>query len=196
MSNDLIEILLPALQMIVNALLVVLCLRLIAQACQVNPYNPYVAVLIRVSDAVAGPWRAILPRTRRFDLATFAAMLTVQLLYIVFILYLLGALSGFNFPVAVMWASLGIAGLTIDLLFICIIGMIIVSFVAPHSTHPGVELLWQITEPVMAPVRQILPPMGGLDFSPIVVFIAINIISNSLTKIAVAVSYPGWVIGL
>ena len=80
MSNDLIEILLPALQMIVNALLVVLCLRLIAQACQVNPYNPYVSVLIRVSDAVAGPWRAILPRTRRFDLATFAAMLTVQAL--------------------------------------------------------------------------------------------------------------------
>ena len=116
MSNDLIEILLPALQMIVNAVLVVLCLRLIAQACQVNPYNPYVSVLIRVSDALAGPWRAILPRSRRFDFATLATMLTIQLLYIAFILYLLGALSGFNLPVAIMWASLGIAGLALDLL--------------------------------------------------------------------------------
>lgn len=196
MSNDLIEILLPALQMIVNAVLVVLCLRLIAQACQVNPYNPYVSVLIRVSDTLAGPWRAILPRSRRFDFATLATMLTIQLLYIAFILYLLGALSGFNLPVAIMWASLGIAGLALDLLFICIIGMIIVSFVAPQSAHPGIELLWQITEPVMAPVRQLLPPMGGLDFSPILVFIAINIIGNSLAKIATAVSYPGWIIGL
>ncbi len=44
--------------------------------------------------------------------------------------------------------------------------------------HPLLRLVWQLTEPVMAPVRSIIPPMGGLDFSPIFIFIAIQIIQN------------------
>jgi len=43
---------------------------------------------------------------------------------------------------------------------------------------------------VMGPVRSLLPAMGGLDFSPIVVFIVINVIQISLRHIAVATGLP------
>ena len=70
------------------------------------------------------------------------------------------------------------------------LAIIVVSFIAPQSNHPAVEFLWQLTEPVMAPLRSIIPPMGGLDFSPILLFIGINVIRMSLANMAVAVGMP------
>jgi YggT family protein len=48
----------------------------------------------------------------------------------------------------------------------------------------------------MAPLRSIIPPLGGLDFSPILLFIGINVIRVSLTNMAVAVGMPAFVVGI
>jgi len=77
-----------------------------------------------------------------------------------------------------------------------VLAIIVVSFVAPQSNHPAVEFLWQLTEPVMAPLRSIIPPLGGLDFSPILLFIGINVIRVSLENMAIAVGMPVFVIGI
>ena len=61
-----------------------------------------------------------------------------------------------------------------------------------RQQQPAIYLLYQITEPVMAPFRKILPPMGGLDFSPILVFILINIIQIALRHMAVRWALQGW----
>jgi YggT family protein len=53
---------------------------------------------------------------------------------------------------------------------------IIASFIAPYSGHPALVLVRQITEPVMEPFRRLLPSMGGLDLSPIFVFLGLQII--------------------
>ncbi len=59
---------------------------------------------------------------------------------------------------------------------LALLAMIILSWVAPGSGHPAIYLLHQITEPVMAPFRKALPPMGGMDFSPILLFVLINVV--------------------
>ena len=68
--------------------------------------------------------------------------------------------------------------------YYAIIGSIIMSFIMLVSgnmnPHPLLRLIWQLTEPVMAPIRKIMPPMGGLDFSPIFIFIGIGIIRSIL----------------
>tara|TARA_Y100001954_G_C15480176_1_gene439989 strand:- start:272 stop:487 length:216 start_codon:yes stop_codon:yes gene_type:complete len=46
------------------------------------------------------------------------------------------------------------------------------------NPHPILLLVWQITEPIMAPFRRVIPPMGGLDFSPIFIFLIIGLIRN------------------
>ena len=51
-----------------------------------------------------------------------------------------------------------------------LIVIIVLSFVAPGTYHPAAELLAQVTEPMLAPARRLIPPLGGLDFSPILVF--------------------------
>ena len=50
------------------------------------------------------------------------------------------------------------------------------------NPHPILRLIWQLTEPVMAPVRKVVPPIGGLDFSPIFIFIIIRLIQNALIR--------------
>ena len=70
--------------------------------------------------------------------------------------------------------------------------MIILSWVAQGSRHPAIHLLYQITEPVMAPFRKLLPPMGGLDFSPILVFVLINVIQIVLRHMAAAWAVLGF----
>ena len=70
---------------------------------------------------------------------------------------------------------------------------IISSFIAPFSGHPALVLVRQLTEPVMAPFRRILPPMGGLDLSPIFVFLALQILRILLVQ---PLNAPGFVPGL
>lgn len=63
-----------------------------------------------------------------------------------------------------------------------LLGRVILSwFMDPY--HPVYHFFWGITEPVLAPIRKILPAMGGWDFSPIVAFLAIDIITRFLTSI-------------
>ena len=102
-------------------------------------------------------------------------------------------LSGFALPEItslLIWSLLGVIGLVINTYLIALVVMIVVSWVAPGTRHPAVLLTYQITEPIMSPVRSMLPAMGGLDFSPIVIFIAINMIQIALTHMATAAGLP------
>lgn len=63
-----------------------------------------------------------------------------------------------------------------------IFARVIASWIVRDPTHPIMRFLYGITEPVLAPIRNIMPNMG-LDFSPIVAFLLINIITQILTSI-------------
>jgi YggT family protein len=109
----------------------------------------------------------------------------------------LNGVSPPNVGLLLVWSALGILGLMVNIYFFALLAMIILSWIAPASRHPALLLLFQLTEPVMAPFRKMLPNMGGLDFSPILVFILINILQIALRHIAAGVGlHPALVIGL
>jgi YggT family protein len=64
--------------------------------------------------------------------------------------------------------------------FFTLLIMVISSWIAPYSTHPAMTLIHQLTEPLCTPARKLLPPMGGIDFSIILVFVVITLIDNYL----------------
>ncbi len=70
--------------------------------------------------------------------------------------------------------------LVLDLYFWALIIMVILSWVAPGTYHPGIALLYQLTEPVVAPFRRLIPPMGGLDFSVLFVFLILVVVRDYL----------------
>jgi YggT family protein len=60
---------------------------------------------------------------------------------------------------------------------------VVFSFVSPFPTNAISRIAWQVTEPVLAPIRRVLPPMSGLDLSPMVVWIAALILINLLNNV-------------
>ena len=66
----------------------------------------------------------------------------------------------------------------IDLYSLIIVAAVAVSWINVPRDHTVVRLLHRLTEPVLAPVRKILPPMGGMDFSPLVVFIGLRVLAS------------------
>ena len=179
-----------------NLALVAMLLRFLLQAVRADFYNPVSQFLARVTNPLVLPLRRIIPSVAKFDTASALLAVLIQVLAIVVLLLLNGL--GVPNPVRLLgWALLGLAGLLLNLYFFALLAMIILSWVAPQSRHPALLLLFQLTEPVMAPFRRLLPNMGGLDFSPILVFILINVLQIVLRNIAAAASlHPALVIGL
>lgn len=179
-------------------LLLVVILRGVLHASRVNFYNPLSQLIVRLTNPMLAPLRGALPAKGRIDWAVLILAVLLQSLILVGIALLAGerwALPGFT--TVLIWGVIGVFALLVNLYFFVLIAMIIVSWIAPGSRHPAIELIWQISEPVMAPFRSLLPNMGGIDFSPILVFIGINVVQIGLRNAALTVGLPpGLVFGL
>ena len=176
--------------------LFLIAMRFLAQLCGVSPYNPISTGLRSITDPIVAPINRLIPAGRRLNIGAIIALIVCQVIYIALMLALISRFDAFNVLQSLIWSTLGAAGLLINIVFYSVLAMIIVSFIAPQSNHPAVEFVWQLTEPVMAPLRNFIPSMGGLDFSPIVLFIGINVIRVSLGHMAVAVGMPAFIIGI
>ena len=179
-------------------LLLVVVLRGVLHASRVNFYNPLSQLIVKLTNPMLAPLRGALPAKGRIDWAALVLAVLLQSLILVGIALAAGerwALPGF--ATVLIWGVIGVFALLVNLYFFVLIAMIIVSWVAPGSRHPAIELIWQISEPIMAPFRSLLPNMGGIDFSPILVFIGINVVQVGLRHAALAVGLPpGLVFGL
>ena len=69
------------------------------------------------------------------------------------------------------------------ILFYCVIGSVVLSWVAPGNNHPLLQIIEEISAGILSPVRKFLPPMGGLDFTPIIGLLVLNLINTSLVQI-------------
>ena len=176
--------------------LFLIAMRFLAQLCGVSPFNPISTGLRRITDPIVAPINRLVPAGKRLNIGAVIALIVCQVIYIAVMLALISRFDAFNVLQSLIWSTLGAAGLLINIVFYSVLAMIIVSFIAPQSNHPAVEFVWQLTEPVMAPLRNFIPSMGGLDFSPIVLFIGINVIRVSLGHMAVAVGMPAFIIGI
>jgi len=74
--------------------------------------------------------------------------------------------------------------LFIQIFLIVVLIRVVFSFVSPFPTNPVSRFAWRVTEPVLAPIRRILPPMSGLDLSPLVVWIGAIILISFLNSLA------------
>ncbi|MEJ2532804.1 MAG: YggT family protein [Halioglobus sp.] len=184
------------LQTFLSLYLVAMLLRFLLQLVRADFYNPISQFLVRVTNPLVIPLRRVLPGFAGLDISSLLLAVVLQLAGIVALL-LVNGLGLPNIGLLLIWSVLGVIGLLVNIYFFALLAMIILSWVAPGSSHPAIHLLYQITEPVMAPFRRALPAMGGLDFSPILVFILINVIQIALRHMAAGVGlHPALVIGL
>ena len=126
-------------------------------------YNPVSQAIARLTNPLLAPLRRVIPGRGAFDSAALVLILLAEILAIV----VLGLVQGVGVhPIAILlWAPLGIVSLFLKFYFFAILAMIVLSWIAPGNPSPVIYLLHQLTEPVMAPFRRMLPAMGGLSNS-------------------------------
>jgi YggT family protein len=184
------------IQTLFNLYILALLLRLLLQLARADFYNPVSQFMVKVTQPLLSPVRRIIPSVAGIDSATIVIVILLQILATT----LLIVIQGYPIPnplSLLIWSIIGTAGLVINIYFIGILASIILSWVAPSSYNPTVLLLHQLTEPVMAPFRKILPSLGGLDLSPIFVFLTINVMQIILNHLAAATNLPvAYVIGI
>jgi len=194
--NAMNEILVYLIQTALSLFLLAVLLRFLLQLVRADFYNPISQFLVKVTNPLVLPLRKVIPGLGGFDMASLLLALLLQMAGIALI-YLINGHGLPNIVLLLVWSVLGIVGLLVNIYFFALLAMIILSWVAPGSKNPALFLLFQITEPVMAPFRKALPSMGGLDFSPILVFILINVIQIALRHMAAGVGlHPALVIGI
>ncbi|HZX15955.1 MAG TPA: YggT family protein [Pseudomonas sp.] len=163
------------LQTIGSLYLLIVLLRFILQLVRADFYNPVSQFIVRATHPLLKPLRKIIPSLAGLDLASLVLAIVVQLVLMALTLMLLG--YGLDNPLQLLvWSIIGVTALFLKVFFFALIISVILSWVAQGSHNPTAMLINQICEPLLSPIRRILPGMGGLDLSPIVAFLLLNLI--------------------
>ncbi|RZV34092.1 MAG: YggT family protein [Chromatiales bacterium] len=165
-----------ALVFIINAVaqlyLFVLLLRLLLPWVGADFRNPIAQAILKITSPVVVPLRRIIPPFGRLDTATVLVAYIIQYLLILVILLIYGQNAGFV-EIAVT-AIVDLVLLTLRLFVFAIIIRVILSWIAPGGHNPATAIIHTLTDRVLAPFRRIIPPMGGLDLSPLAAIILIT----------------------
>jgi YggT family protein len=158
-----------------SLLLLAVLLRFLLQAVRADFYNPVSQAIVKVTAPLLMPFRRVIPGFRGIDFASLVLALVLNSL----LTALLIILAGYNLPsigIVVAWGFVGLLAFLLKIYFWSLVISIVASFIAPFSGNPALLIVYQILEPIYSRIRRIIPPMGGLDLSPIFIFLAINII--------------------
>ena len=159
----------------------IVVLRFLLQLAKADFYNPISQAVARLTNPPLRPLQKIIPRAGRVDLSALVLAFGVKVLT----LFLLITVAGLAFDIVRLLIS-ALAGLfnTIPTIYFwAVIGAVIISWIAPTSYHPAPQLILQLTEPLFALARKVIPPIGGLDLSPILIFLAIQIIQSQVSRL-------------
>ena len=165
----------------------VVLLRFLLQLARADFYNPITQFVVKATNPPLRPLRRIIPGLGGIDGASLVLAVIIQALTFFLILVALnGGIPTVNPLTLLVWAVLNVLSLIVKIYFWSVIAVVIVSWIAPQSGHPAIQLVAQLTEPVMRPVRNIMPSMGGLDLSPIIVFLILNVITVAIDHMKIA----------
>jgi len=152
--------------------LLLLLLRFWLPVLRADFRNPVAQGVLRITSPLVIPLRRFVPAIGRVDTATVLVAFTIEYLLILLLLTLSRITPEF-LPIAIT-AIMDLAVLSLNMFFFVILIKIIMSWVAPNNYNPVTAMLTTISEPVLRPFRRILPPIGGIDISPIFAIVIIQ----------------------
>lgn len=155
----------------------IVLLRFLLQWAKADFYNPISQFVVKASNPLLMPLRKFVPGFGGIDVASLVLAMLVQIAGLLVLMLVAGSLS-LNPLFLIIYGVFGVLQELLTLLFFAIIIVVIVSWVAPGNYNPAAALLAQITEPVMAPFRKIIPPLGGMDFSPMIVLFVLHVLRS------------------
>lgn len=171
---------------LISLYVLILMLRFLLAWVRADFYNPVSQFLVKVTNPLLIPLRRIIPSVGGIDMASIVLMLAVQMLGIALILLLRG--SGIA-PLTLLFLSLGeLVDLSFKVFIYGIVIQAILSWISPGAYNPAVSLLHSLTEPVLRPARKLLPPISGLDLSPLVAILVLEVLRRLVVPLLMALA--------
>lgn len=160
------------------ALFVVLA-RLLLQWARADFRNPIAQAIVKITNPLILPLRRVLPPIGKVDTASVVAVLLVEIIRRA----ILFALTGFGTPTVEVWLltiAVELLQALLNTYFYAILLYALLSLVAPGGYSPLQSLLASLCEPILRPLRRLIPPIAGIDLSPLWAMIAIQVILRLL----------------
>lgn len=158
-----------------NLYATVVAVRFVMQTVRADYYNPLAQGVVRVTDPLLIPLRRVIPSIRRYDTASLVLCFGILLIkLLVFKLLSLGYVPALGqsilvsaAPIAklVILAALDLIHQLFNVFIFALIIQAILSWIPGAAGNPVHSLASSISEPVLRPLRKLLPPMGGLDLT-------------------------------
>jgi YggT family protein len=165
-----------AILFILNALLTLLViaylLRVVMPLVRADFRNPLGQAVLRFTDPLVRPLRRVLHPVGRVDVASIVALVVVQLAATALLTLVAG---GGLLPGPLLVAALyRLADTVLQFYSVALLIYVLLSWIAPGAYSPATQLLDRLCEPLLRPFRRLIPPIGGLDFSPLFVLIGLQ----------------------
>jgi len=157
---------------IINLYIAAIMFRLLLQWVRADFYNPLCQFLVKVTNPVLVPARRIVPSIGRLDTASVVVMLLLELIQLIIVSQL--SQAGYALQLMLLFAIRELLVVLFMTYFVLIIARVIVSWISTQSRHPLIPLIYQLTEPVLRPFSKLVPPIGGIDLSPLLALIAVR----------------------
>ncbi|MFV2030907.1 MAG: YggT family protein [Gammaproteobacteria bacterium] len=176
-SNYLVSPLTLIINTLVDLYILLVLLRFLLQVLKADFYNPVSQFIVRVTSAPLKVLRRFTPSISGQDTASI--VLCLGLIYIKFIVLRLldiqavpigstiALIGSASYVGLFIYSIADLVSLTLSVFLIAIIIQVILSWISPGHYNPVVGLVNTLAAPVLRPVRKLIPPMGGLDLSPI-----------------------------
>jgi YggT family protein len=161
------------IQMLFGFYILLVMLRFMLQLVKADFYNPVSQFIVKATSPVLIYLRRIIPGFGGIDLASILLMWLLKALELTLIAALVGL------PISIMvfaWAIPELIKLVFDVFIYSILIQVVMSWINPGAYNPAMSIVNSITEPVLTPARRILPPMGGLDLSPMLAMMGLYVI--------------------
>ena len=153
--------------------IVAVILRVLLQLVHADFYNPICQALVRVTNPLLIPLRRIIPPVGQLDMAAVVLVFGLKLVQ----LWLAGKFVGQTvaLPAMLVFAVAALLQTLTTIFTVTIVAQVILSWIDPVGQNPVGGLLRQLNAPLVNPVRRNLPAIGGLDLSPLVVILALQL---------------------
>lgn len=165
------------LSTVIELYTMVLLLRVWMQWARVDFYNPFSQFVVKITQPVVGPLRRVIPAMGPIDSSS---------LLLAFVLSVIKAIVLFmvvTFQPIIWIAAVLILLKTIGLLiFWVLLVMALMSWVS-QGRSPVEFVLLQLTEPLLRPIRRMLPSMGGIDFSPMILVLLLYVLNMGIAEL-------------
>ena len=155
--------------------ILIVMLRLLLQWARADFYNPLSQFIVKATQPVLAPMRGALPSVAGVDLACVVLLVALQFAELWVVTGIVGHRVA---PAALLVLSVAeIIQLAIYVFLFSILIQVVMSWINPSSYNPVLSVLYSLNAPLLGPARRIVPPIGGLDLSPIVVMVALQLAS-------------------